>query len=814
MERLPLVRKALSLTVVVIGFGLVLIGLASFFMESSPIHAQDNGEPEYVGAGECSDCHRDYSQSHKESRHARALIEADDEDFPILADFSKGEDVRQVTFPGASETRAFTLDDVVYAVGSGRYVQRYLYATGEDEYQVLPAEWNTLTQEWQALTLAETWPDPAYDWNQNCAGCHTTGFELDKGEWEDEGVQCEACHGPGLAHVEAADDAGSRPTEEELQVVRDAIVVSPDAQICGRCHSQGTEVANGLPYAASYLPGDTLVQDGVFTLTPPEDHATWWASGHGKQPNMQFNEWFNSAHANSLTNLKASEIAEDSCLECHSVDYRQRQALIAKYESGEIEGTPPEPITIESAQYGITCSTCHVTHSDTPPADYLLTKEPYALCVDCHSNGRTGSVHYPVQEMYEGDAIVAGLEGIPSGHFTAENGPDCLTCHMPSVPVESATRFSHTLSPVAPGDAEEGQPDSCTNCHTDLEKDYAQNFIQDTQEGIHQRLLNIETVYAQVAEPEAWIRTILDFIGQDGSLGIHNFAYTDALLDKAEITLGVVQDVSIETFSPGEVADPAECAECHRDEHRQWQTSPHANASLSQTFLDDYSENGRPTYCMRCHASGYDSQTQQYVFEGVTCTSCHTLPEGGAEHPPSPIAIADESSTCGSCHSGAHAPSYDEWLLSTHSSAGIDCVDCHTPHDNGLILEDINTTCSGCHQEALIDEVHMADDMTCVDCHMSQRNQRSGIVEVTRNHTMGIDPGVCSNCHGNTHLLSVRDSRQSPEEASEVEDLQADVKELEETSDQNLYSGVIGGAIGMLILLFMVFAVIRFGRIR
>ncbi|MBI5928650.1 MAG: hypothetical protein HY862_05035 [Chloroflexi bacterium] len=809
-----MIRKGISFAVVAIGLGLVLIGLASFLLESTPIHAQDNGEPEYVGSGECADCHRDLSKSHNESRHARALTETDDEDYPILADFSKGEDVRQVTFPGTSEARAFTLDDIVYAIGSGRYVQRYLYETGENEYQVLPAEWNVETQEWQPLARAETWPDPAYDWNQNCAGCHTTGFKLDTGKWEDEGVQCEACHGPGLAHVEAADHAGSRPSEEELQEVRDAIVVSPDAQICGQCHSQGTEPENSLPYPVGYLPGETLVHEGVFTLTPPEDHQVWWASGHGKQPNMQFNEWFNSAHANSLTNLKASEEAEDSCLECHSVDYRQQQALLAKYAAGEIEGTPPEAITVETAQYGVTCVTCHATHSDTPTADYMLTTEPYALCVECHSDDRTGSVHYPVQEMYEGNAIVAGIEGIPSGHFTAENGPDCLTCHMPTVPVESSTRYSHALRPVAPGEAEEGEPDTCTSCHTDLGQTYAQNFIQNTQDEIHQRLVNAEAAYAQQTNPETWIRTILDFIGQDGSLGIHNFSYTDALLDKAELSLGLVQDVSAQTFAPREAVDPSECAECHRDEHRQWETSPHANASLSQTFLDDYAKNARPTYCMRCHASGYNPQTQQYVFEGVTCTSCHVMPENGADHPPAPIAIADDSASCGSCHSGAHAPAYDEWLLSTHSSAGIDCVDCHTPHDNGLILDDINATCSGCHQEAMIDEVHMADDMTCVDCHMSQRNQRSGIVEVTRNHTMGIDPGVCSNCHGNTHLLSVGDSRQSPEEASEVETLQADVDKLQETSDQNLYSGVIGGAIGMIILLFMIYAVIRFGRVR
>ena len=81
--------------------------------------------------------------------------------------------------------------------------------------------------------------------------------------------------------------------------------------------------------------------------------------------------------------------------------------------------------------------------------------------------------------------------------------------------------------------------------------------------------------------------------------------------------------------------------------------------------------------------------------------------ESAAEHPPAPMPLASASSDCGRCHSGEHAPEYGEWLVSGHSDFNVDCVDCHTPHDNSLRLGDVNATCSDCHSEAMNDEVHM-----------------------------------------------------------------------------------------------------------
>jgi predicted CXXCH cytochrome family protein len=178
------------------------------------------------------------------------------------------------------------------------------------------------------------------------------------------------------------------------------------------------------------------------------------------------------------------------------------------------------------------------------------------------------------------------------------------------------------------------------------------------------------------------------------------------------------------------------------------------------------------------------------------------------------VEVATDSAVCGQCHSGEHAPTYNEWLVSSHSIAGIDCADCHTAHDNGLILEDVNATCSSCHEEAMSDEIHMAEDMTCVDCHMAQRVTEDGIHVIQTGHAMTIDPGVCADCHGNVHLLSFGETRLSEQEQSELAALREEVTQLETTAEDNLNTGIVGGAIGALILAVVVFLAIRLGRMR
>jgi predicted CXXCH cytochrome family protein len=526
--------------------GLILLSIGFFVVVGTYSSAQD-GEPtpEYVGARECNSCHRDvrgdmagYCEDAKVC-HARALQAVSGSTNPVLADFSVGDDLRVVQFPGESESRPFTADDIAFVMGAGRYVQRFVYKSSDDRYLVLPAEWNTVNQQWDPLILGETWPDDnAYDWGQNCARCHTSGLTSTTPlQWLDDGVVCEACHGPGSAHVTLADEAGTRPSKEEMSAIRGAIAFSPDPQICGQCHSQGHEPDTNHPFPLNYRPGDNLLDPAIFELVATDSADHWWLTGQARRSNMQYNEWLNSGHATALDTLKSDPAADDSCLACHSGDYRWNQQVIARFDEGFYEGDPPAPLTVAIARFGVVCITCHNVHATSAENDFFLVAEPYALCTECHSDtDASDGLHHPVQQMFEGSLEELG-NAIPSAHFSAENGPECVTCHLARVPVGNFTLASHSLQIVAPGPGSDQMiQDSCTVCHQQHASAAAmQALIDDTQTSVQARLQAARTAL-QGDEPP-WVMRALDFVEGDGSLGIHNYAYTDFLLDAIEAEL-------------------------------------------------------------------------------------------------------------------------------------------------------------------------------------------------------------------------------------------------------------------------------------
>lgn len=517
---------------------IILSVLMLLFSDTQVLRAQDD-ELEYVGSRECSSCHSDLARLHSGMPHALALQSVSRDQDLILADFESGEDVRTVQFPDEDAPRPFTADDIAYAVGSGRYAQRYLYEVGRNEYAVFPAEWNVQTGQWQPYGAAEDWPNDDDDWVQNCAGCHTTGLEVRRGRWQDDGVSCESCHGPGSEHARLADRAGRDPSDRELTRLREAIVSSPDAQICGQCHSQGVSPDGGLPYPVGYLPGMELLTDTMFTLLPPTEADHWWATGHASGKNMQFNEWITSAHASALTSLDGNEHADDGCLTCHSGDYNFNMAQIAAHEAGSRAGSAPDALTLETAAMGITCVNCHDPHSDTNTPFQLVTNA-YSLCTSCHTDDDYSHIHHPVQQMFEGVSVVDIVEPIASSHFTDQNGPDCVTCHMERIPAGGATRATHALVPVLPGEAMNvtGLEPACTTCHEEQVDDVQmQQLIDDVQNDTQRRL---DSARATLTDATAeWVGLALDFVEGDGSLGIHNYAYSDRLLDAVEAELGL-----------------------------------------------------------------------------------------------------------------------------------------------------------------------------------------------------------------------------------------------------------------------------------
>jgi predicted CXXCH cytochrome family protein len=299
----------------------------------------------------------------------------------------------------------------------------------------------------------------------------------------------------------------------------------------------------------------------VFNLVPNNDKDHWWETGHASQMNMQFNEWLKSKHAKSLETMQSSKDAAPACLECHSADYRLNSVLIAAQKAGDLQGDPIKLPTLRQAKFSVTCISCHDPHGDSKSPAQLAAKDSYTLCTSCHrATDVTKALHHPSREMFEGLTLIKDLPGIPSAHFADARGPRCQSCHMSSVPVQGTTNVTHTFLSVLPGKANGKLPDSCSGCHDKLKPNDLQSLIDGTQDAVRARLAVAWARVGTLAKPDQpgkaadsynAIVNALTFVQNDGSLGVHNYAYADALLNYAERALS-------ELSVPGAKVQPTE----------------------------------------------------------------------------------------------------------------------------------------------------------------------------------------------------------------------------------------------------------------
>jgi hypothetical protein len=83
-----------------------------------------------------------------------------------------------------------------------------------------------------------------YKTDKDCLICHATGFGTETG-FKDEtstptlaGTSCEACHGPGSAHVAASKPyISKKPSEEETKMLKGTIYKVLPQNVCMRCHA-------------------------------------------------------------------------------------------------------------------------------------------------------------------------------------------------------------------------------------------------------------------------------------------------------------------------------------------------------------------------------------------------------------------------------------------------------------------------------------------------------------------------------------------------------------------------------------------------
>lgn len=193
---------------------------------------------------------------------------------------------------------------------------------------------------------------------------------------------------------------------------------------------------------------------------------------------------------------------------------------------------------------------------------------------------------------------------------------------------------------------------------------------------------------------------------------------------------------------------PQLCRGCHPEEFEAWSNTTHANASFDPVFQVYLQQVKKPGECFACHATGYDTNTGQFVLAGVTCEACHGPYR--PEHPQESMTIARSAEFCGNCH----PTTLSEWETSRHGQVGVTCIDCHEVHTQQTrAAAATNALCYTCHENHTRDQMHadhLAEDIHCIDCHLARPEDiadgaMNGLAHT--GHYFSVFVRTCNDCH-------------------------------------------------------------------
>jgi len=265
-------------------------------------------DPEFVGSPACESCHETQFLDWTGSHHDLAMQVADASS--VLGDFDNatadyfgtqshflrdGDKYIARTQNADGEIEDFT---IAYTYGVTP-LQQYLVEFDNGHVQPLPFAWDTRGadeggQRWYHLYPDEYigpddalfWTGREQNWNFMCAECHSTNVRLNYDvaddtyatTWSEIDVGCEACHGPGSNHINAA-QAGTLASNSGLLVdlddrgdavwqmnpatgiaERSRLAMAPQQQpeSCGRCHARRALISEdyeyGQPLAHTHRP--------------------------------------------------------------------------------------------------------------------------------------------------------------------------------------------------------------------------------------------------------------------------------------------------------------------------------------------------------------------------------------------------------------------------------------------------------------------------------------------------------------------------------------------------------------------------------
>ena len=403
----------------------------------------------YTGRKTCQPCHPQEYTAYIGSHHDLAMAPANDQTvlgnfedaalthLGVTSRFYRRDGKFLVSTEGASG--AVEEFEVKYTFGADP-LQQYLVEFPGGRLQCLPLCWDSRPrkeggQRWFHLYDSERiapgdllfWTRVSQNWNTGCAECHSTGLRKNfdpstatyRTRWTEVDVSCEACHGPGAAHVEWAEArtrGEARPDISDLGLA----VRLKESEPAVWTRDESTGRPRRAPPLAAHTQAETCARCHSRRGLVNEDYV----------------------HGASLLNTHNLSLLEEDLY------YPDGQILEEVYVYGSF-------LQSRMAREGVVCTDCHDAHSAR------LHQEGDALCTRCHAAGTyTSRSHHH--------------------HPPGSSGARCVECHMPArTYMVVDPRRDHSFRVPRPDlTASLGTPNACDNCHGDRSTQWSVGHFQ------------------------------------------------------------------------------------------------------------------------------------------------------------------------------------------------------------------------------------------------------------------------------------------------------------------------------------------------
>jgi hypothetical protein len=266
----------------------------------------------YVTSSVCATCHGDKWNDLQRSGHPYKLNKVVNGQAPIYPHSSVPEPPHTLTW-----------DQISYVIGGYGWKARFMDAEGyvlTTGVNGVPVQYN-LPRNDLGNGLAAEWVDYESGQSQRleytCGACHTTGWQTFAdnggvhednlpgilGTWEETGVTCEQCHGPGGTHV-----ATQRKAD---------ITVDRTSELCGSCHFRDANdrVPVNRPFIRHRQQYDELISTKHRTLRCTSCHDPHKGVRYGNARTGGIKTECESCHSVPAQNLNHSD--GPVCIDCH-----------------------------------------------------------------------------------------------------------------------------------------------------------------------------------------------------------------------------------------------------------------------------------------------------------------------------------------------------------------------------------------------------------------------------------------------------------------------------------------------------------------